>query len=78
MGFVSFVDIKIFCYEILFHLVSLYSPFLLNLLNQNLQNGKSQKGNSRVSFHDTLLNFGLWCLTLSTPSNVYRERNQNV
>ena len=32
-----------FCYEILFYLVSSYSPFLSNLLNQNLQNVKTPK-----------------------------------
>jgi len=43
MGLGSFVDINIFFYEILFYLVSIYSPFLSNLLNQNLQNVKTPK-----------------------------------
>ena len=43
MGLGSFVDINIFVYEIFFYLFSLYSPFLLNLLNQNLQNIKPPK-----------------------------------
>ena len=43
MGLGSFVDINIFVYEIFFYLFSLYSPFLLNLLNQNLQYIKTPK-----------------------------------
>ena len=39
----SFVDINIFCCEISFYLFSSYSQFLLNLLNQNLQNVKTPK-----------------------------------
>ena len=31
----------------------------MNLLNQNLQSVRAQKGNARVLFKDTLLNFGL-------------------
>ena len=52
MDFGSFVDINIFVmkyYEILCYIVSAYSPFFSNLLNKNL----------KVSFNDTLLNFGL-------------------
>ena len=45
MGLGSFVDINIFVDEIFFYLFSLYSPFLLNLLNQNLQNIKTPKRN---------------------------------
>ena len=43
MGLGSFVDINIFVYEIFFHLFSLYFPFLLNLLNQNLPNVETPK-----------------------------------
>ena len=43
MGLGSSVDINIFVYEIFFYLFPLYSPFLLNLLNQNLQNIKTPK-----------------------------------
>ena len=69
MGLGSFVDINIFCYEILFYLVSSYSPFLSNLLNQNLQNEiRLQKGNSGVLFNDTLLNFGL--SSLGVPEQI--------
>ena len=35
-GFRQFCGYKYFCYEILFYIVSLYSPFFANLLNQNL------------------------------------------
>ena len=42
-GVRQFCGFQYFCYEILFYLVSSYSPFLSNLLNQNLQNVKTQK-----------------------------------
>ena len=35
-GVRQFCGFQYFCYEILFYLVSSYSPFLSNLLNQNL------------------------------------------
>ena len=59
-GLGSFVDINIFFMKYFwfsFFILSIFS----NLLNQNLQNVKTpKKGNSRVSFNDILLNFGLW------------------
>ena len=42
-GVRQFCGYQKFCYEILFYSVSSYSPFLLNLLNQNLQNFKTPK-----------------------------------
>ena len=52
--------ISIFLYEILYYLVSPYSPLLSNLLNQNLQNVKTPKKEIwECLFNDTLLNFGL-------------------
>ena len=54
----QFCGCQYFNYEIF---VSSYSPFFSNLSNQNLQNVKTPKRNSRVSLNDTLLNFGLRC-----------------
>ena len=42
-GVRQFCGYQYFCYEILFYLVSSYSPILSNLLNQNLQNIKTSK-----------------------------------
>jgi len=42
-GLGSLVDIYIYVLNIFFYLVSSYSPFLSNLLNQNLQNVKTPK-----------------------------------
>ena len=58
----SFVNIHIFVMKYFSYLVSPYSPFLSNLLNQIYKMLKPQKGNAGVSFNDTLLNFGLWDL----------------
>ena len=56
----GFCGYQYFCYEISFYLVYSYSSFVSNLLNQNLQNVKTPKRKlKRVSFNDTLLNFGL-------------------
>ena len=55
----SFVNIHIFVMKYFSYLVSPYSPFLSNLLNQIYKMLKPQKGNAGVSFNDTLLNFGL-------------------
>ena len=59
MGLGSFVDINIFVMKYFFYLVSSHFPFLSNLLNQIYKMLRPQKGNSGVSFNDTLLNFGL-------------------
>ena len=40
-GFWQLCGYQYFCYEILFYLVSSYSPILSNFLNQNLQNVKT-------------------------------------
>ena len=42
-GVRQFCVYQFFCYEIFFYLVSSYSQFLSNLLNQNLQNVKTPK-----------------------------------
>ena len=42
-GVRPFCGYQCFCYEIFVYLVSWYSPFLSNLLNQNLQNVKIPK-----------------------------------
>ena len=48
------------CDKILFYLFSLYSPFFFeSLRSKSKQMLGPQKGNSRVSLKDTLLNFGL-------------------
>ena len=55
-----FCRYQYFCYEILFYLVSSCSPFFESLKSKSTQNLRPQKGNSGVSYNDTLLNFGLW------------------
>ena len=57
----SFVDINIFCCEISFYLFSSYFPLFKSFKSKSTIMLRPHKGNSRVSFNDTLLNFGL-CL----------------
>ena len=45
-------------YEILCYLVSSYSTFFSNYLKNSTQILRPHKENSKVSFNDTLLNFG--------------------
>jgi len=61
MGLSSFVDINIFVvkYYFIFFLYNLH--FLKSLKSKYAQMLRPQKGNSRVSFNDTLINFGLSC-----------------
>ena len=59
MGLGSFVDINIFCCEISFYLFSSYSPLFKSFKSKSTIMLRPHKGNSRVSFNDTLLNFGL-------------------
>ena len=63
-SFCSVVDINIFVIKYYFYLVSLYSPFFESLRSKSTQILKRQKGNSGVSFNDTLLNFCL-CIVQS-------------
>ena len=57
MGLGSFVDINIFAMKYYLILVSLYFPFFKSLKSKSTQLLRSQKGNSGVSFKDTLLFF---------------------
>ena len=61
MGLSSFVDINIFVvkYYFIYFLYNLH--FLKSLKSKYAQMLRPQKGNSRVSFNDTLINFGLSC-----------------
>ena len=60
MGSGSFVDINIFFMKYYFFSLFIFSIFLEFLKTKSTQMLKPQKGNSGVSFNDTLLNFGLW------------------
>ena len=55
MGLDSSVDINIFVMKLFF----IFFIFIEFLKSKSTQMLRVQKGNSRVSFYDTLLNFGL-------------------
>jgi len=59
MGLTSFVDINIFVMKYYFILFLLILHFFKSLKSKSTQKLRPQKGNSGVSFNDTLLNFGL-------------------
>ena len=58
-GVRQFCGYQYLSYEILFYLVSEYSPFFQFLKSKSTQMLRPQKGNFGVSFNNTLLNFGL-------------------
>ena len=60
MGLGSFVDINIFVVKYYFIKFLHILHFLKFLKSKSTQLPRPQKGNSGVSFNDTLLNFGLW------------------
>ena len=60
MGLSSFVDINIFVGKYYFIKFLHILHFLKFLKSKFTQLPRPQKGNSGVSFNDTLLNFGLW------------------
>jgi len=68
MGVGSFVNIKIFVMKYSFFQFVYNLYFFESLKSKSKQMLGSQKGNSGVSFNDTLLNFGLWGLySVHTP-----------
>ena len=73
MGLGSFVDINIFCCEISFYLFSSYSPLFKSFKSKSTIMLRPHKGNSRVQFNDTLLNFGLWVL-----NNTIKKQTQRL
>ena len=75
IGLGSFVDINIFCCEISFYLFSPYSPLFKSFKSKSTIMLRPHKGNSRVSFNDTLLNFGLWwrdCTSVHLVKGLYK------
>ena len=58
MGVGSFCEYQYFYYEILFYLVSSYSPFFRYLKSKSTRILRHQKDNSGVKFNNTLLRFG--------------------
>ena len=60
MGLGSFVNFNIFVMK--YYFVSLFTFFIFFefVKSKSTQMLRPQKGNSGVSFKDTLLNFGLW------------------
>ena len=59
MGLGSFVDINIFVVKYYFIKFLHILHFFKFLKSKSIQMLRPQKGNSEVSFNDTLLNFGL-------------------
>ena len=59
MGLGIFVNISIFVMKYYFFSLFIFSIFFESLKSKSTQNLRPQKGNSGVSFNDTLLNFGL-------------------
>jgi len=62
MGLGSFVNINIFVIKYYFFTLFIFSIFFESLKSKSTQMSRPQKGNSEVSFNDTLLNFGLCTL----------------
>ena len=60
MGLGIFVNISIFVMKYYFFQFVYILHFFESLKSKSTQNLRPQKGNSGVSFNDTLLNFGLW------------------
>ena len=60
MGLGSFVDFNIFVVKYYFIYFLHFLHFFKSLKSKSTQMLRPQKGNSRVSFNDTLLNFELW------------------
>ena len=60
MGLGSFVNINIFVIKHYFFTLFIFSIFFESLKSKSTQISRPQKGNSGLSFNDTLLNFGLW------------------
>ena len=59
MGLRIFVNISIFVMKYYFFQFVYILHFFESLKSKSTQNLRPQKGNSEVSFNDTLLNFGL-------------------
>ena len=90
MGLGSFVDINIFVMKYFSFSFLIFSILFESLKSKSTQMLRPQKGSSRVSFNDTLLNFGLRELALfifnrpvnffqnMTPSSVYYPRGNLV
>ena len=72
MGLGSFVDINIFVmiYYFIWFLHILH--FFESLQSRFTQMLRPQKGNSGVSFNDTLLNFGLWSVPRPNKNKYHR------
>jgi len=73
MGLGSFVDINIFVVKYYFIKFLHILHFLKFLKSKSTQLPRPQKGNSGVSFNDTLLNFGLCTHTLYINKVIYQS-----
>ena len=71
MGLSSFVDIDIFVMKYLFLPILHFSRISQIKIYKML---RPQKGNSRVSLNDTLLNFGLWSRIIPMNRRVIRTK----
>ena len=65
MGLGSFVNIKIFVMKYYFFQFDYILLFFESVKSKSRQMLRPQKGNWKVSFNNTLLNFGLWVTPFS-------------